>query len=337
MVAAVPRCMTSYRVLVVTNLWPYEGDPSYGCFVEAQMNSLRPLGVDYDVMFINGRESRWNYFRAMGEVRRRVRAKHYDLIHAHMGLSGLVARCQFRVPVLVTFHGHDVTGEVKRSGRITLLGRFFQVSSLFLAHLVSGVIVQNRAMRSMLRVKSARVIPCGIDSRLFRPMDRREARRKLGLDLDKKYVLFPYNPAEERKRYDVVEAVVARAREQVPELEILRPRGVPNDRMPFFMNAADVFVLASTTEGSPVAVKEAMATNLPVITVDVGDTPDLLEATEGNYLVPRDVDVMAEKVVEVCRKGTRSNSRESIVRRQSLDRIAEQIVDVYASMLKRRE
>jgi glycosyltransferase involved in cell wall biosynthesis len=329
--------MTSYRVLVVTNLWPYEGDPSYGCFVKAQMDSLRPFGVDYEVMFINGRESRWNYLRAYPQLWRRLRAKRYDLIHAHMGLSGLVARCQFRVPVLVTFHGHDVTGEVKRSGRITLLGRFFQVSSFILARLVLGIIVQNRAMRSMLGVKSARVIPCGIDSDVFRPMDLREARRKLGLDLDKKYVLFPYSPAEERKRYDVVEAVVARAREQVPELEILHALGVPNDRMPFFMNAADVVVLASISEGSPVAVKEALATNLPVVTVDVGDTPDLLEGTAGNYLVPRDVDAMAEKVVEVCRRGRRSNSRESIVRRQSLEQIAEQIVDLYASILKRRD
>jgi glycosyltransferase involved in cell wall biosynthesis len=84
-------------------------------------------------------------------------------------------------------------------------------------------------------------------------------------------------------------------------------------------------------------VKEALATNLPVVTVDVGDTPDLLDGTEGNYIVPRDVAAMAEKVVEVCRRGTRSNSRESIVRRQSLERIAEQIVDLYASILKRRD
>jgi glycosyltransferase involved in cell wall biosynthesis len=103
------------------------------------------------------------------------------------------------------------------------------------------------------------------------------------------------------------------------------------------MKAADVFVLASISDGSPVAVKEAMTTNLPVIAVDVGDTPDLLEGTEGNYLVPRDVDAMAQKVVEVCRRGRRSNSRESIVRRHSLERIAEQTVDLYASILERRD
>ena len=81
--------MTSYRVLVVANLWPYEADPSYGCFVKAQMESLRPLGVDYDVLFINGRESRWNYLRALPQLWQRLRSHRYDLIHAHMGLSGL--------------------------------------------------------------------------------------------------------------------------------------------------------------------------------------------------------------------------------------------------------
>ena len=64
--------MSLYRVLVVANLWPYEGDPSYGSFVQAQMDSLRPLGVDYDLLFVNGRLSRWNYFRAVLELRQRL-------------------------------------------------------------------------------------------------------------------------------------------------------------------------------------------------------------------------------------------------------------------------
>src|ERR1700680_957164 len=111
--------MASIRVLVVTNLWPTEADPGFGCFVEAQMNSLRPLGVEYDVLFINGRQSRWNYARAIFELRRRLRPAQYDLIHAHFGLSGCVARCQSLIPVVVTFHGDDVMGQPTRTGRIT--------------------------------------------------------------------------------------------------------------------------------------------------------------------------------------------------------------------------
>src|SRR2546427_6510211 len=230
--------MASYRVLVVTNLWPYEGDPSYGCFVQAQMESLRPLGVEYDVLFINGRESRWNYARAVPELWRGLRENSYDLIHAHMGLAGWVARCQGRVPTIVTFHGNDVPGKVNRSGRMTLYGLLLQTSSIVLARLVHSVIVQSEEMKRILRLDSARVIPCGVDLDLFHPIDRKEARRILDLDSNKKYVLFPYNPALEGKRYDLVEAAVRRARPRIPQIENPLVNRVPQCRMPLYMNAA---------------------------------------------------------------------------------------------------
>ena len=139
-------------------------------------------------------------------------------------------------------------------------------------------------------------------------------------------MLFPYNPAEERKRYDLIEAAVARARLEVPELEILQARGVPRARMPLYMNAADVLVLASLFEGSPNAVKEAMAVNLPVVTVDVGDTADLIGPTEGCYLVPRDAEAIAARIVVVCRRGTRTNGREWIAR-LAMEKIAQQVAE----------
>src|SRR5271157_1258289 len=139
--------MASYSVLVVTNLWPTEADPSYGSFVKEQMESLRPLGVEFDVLFVNGRESRWNYLRGIRQVRKQLRAKRYDLIHAHFGLSGWVARFQFGVPLVMTFHGDDVLGRPRRDGSITPMGRFFQITSFVLARLCSAVIVLSRGMR----------------------------------------------------------------------------------------------------------------------------------------------------------------------------------------------
>lgn len=326
--------MASYHVLIVTNLWPHEDDPGYGSFVQDQMESLRPLGVTYDLLFINGRQSRWNYFRALGELRRRLQAHRYDLIHAHFGLSGWVARCQFRLPVVVSFHGDDVLGKFDRDGRITLYGRLLRLSSRMIARLVSASIVQSAEMRSTLRLDAAKIIPCGVDLGLFRPMSAEEVRRDLGLDLRKKFVLFPYNPAEIRKRYDLVEAAVALARQQVTELEILHVCGKPHATMPLYMNAADILVLPSMIEGSPVAVKEALATNLPVIAVEVGDTRELIGSTEGNYLVPRDAEAMAEKIIEVCGRGGRSRGRDSVAR-LSMENIAKQIAGVYAAVADR--
>ena len=325
--------MASLRVLVVTNLWPTEADPGYGSFVKAQMESLRPLGVEYDVLFIDGRRSRWNYLRTIGELRRRLRAARYDLIHAHFGLSGWVARCQLRFPVLVSFMGDDVLGRPKRNGRITLYGRFLQIAGYALARIIPAVIVKSRPMKEKLHLDSAQVIPNGVDLELFCPIARGEARRALGLEGKKKFVLFPYNPAEELKRYDLIQAAVARAREKIPELEILHARRVPRARMPLYMNAADVLVLASMFEGSPNAVKEAMAVNLPVVTVDVGDTADLIGPTEGCYLVPRDAAAIAEKIVEVCRRGSRTRGREWIAR-LAMESVAQQVIEVYRHVVR---
>lgn len=323
--------MAGYRVLVVTNLWPNPSDPGYGSFVQAQMESLRPLGVEYDVLFIRGRESRWNYFRGVRELRKRLCQKRYDLIHAHFGLSGWVARFQLRAPVVVSFMGDDVLGRFKRNGRISLYGRFLQASSFVLARLVSGVIVKSQPMKSKLRLPSARVIPNGVDLSLFSPADCSEAKRALGLDEKKQYVLFPYNPLEERKRFDLIEVAVELAREHAPELEILHARGVPRDQMPVYMNAAEMLVLASLAEGSPNAVKEAMAVNLPVITVDVGDAAELIGPTEGCYLVPRDAGAIAEKIVQVCRDGKRTRGREWI-EQLSIENAARQVLEVYAEV-----
>ncbi|MGD1104909.1 MAG: glycosyltransferase [Terriglobia bacterium] len=326
--------MASYSVLVVTNLWPTEADSSYGSFVKAQMESLGPLGVEFDVLFINGRESKWNYLRGIRQVRRQLRAKRYDLIHAHFGLSGWVARLQSRVPVVVSFMGDDVLGRPTRSGRITLAGHFLRISGFILARLATSVIVKSRQMASKLRLPSAHIIPNGVDLNLFRPMEQAQARKMLGLDPGKKFVLFPYNPNEARKRFDLIQAAVSLAREQVPTLELLVARGLPQGQIPIYMNAADVLVMASTLEGSPNAVKEAMATNLPVISVDVGDAAELIGSTAGCYLVRREAAAMAEKIVEICRRGGRTNGRDGI-RRLSMEAVAQQIVEVYAAALRR--
>jgi teichuronic acid biosynthesis glycosyltransferase TuaC len=327
--------MRPYRVLVVTNMWPDEADPSFGIFVREQMESLRPLGVEYDVQFINGRRSRWNYLRAIGEMRAKLRATPYDLIHAHFGLSGLVARFQYRVPLVVTLHGDDVMGQFRRDGSITLMGRFYQASSFLLARMASAVIVQSQRMKSKLRLECARIIPCGVDLDLFKPMDAGEARRALNLPLGKKFVLFPYDRSVERKRFDLVEAATRLAQRDIPNLEILEVVNQPHERLPLYMNASDVFVLASLAEGSPMAVKEAMALNLPVVAVDVGDVPELLGGIEGCFLVPREAGAIAERIVEVCRSGRHGNLRYRM-EPLSMEATAQKIVGVYAAVARRK-
>jgi glycosyltransferase involved in cell wall biosynthesis len=324
---------TSLRVLVVTNMWPDDHDPSYGSFVQDQMESLRSIGVDYDVFFINGRESRWNYARSVRDLRKCLHGKQFDLVHAHFGLSGWIARSQVSLPVVLTFHGDDLLGKFRFDGSITALGRFFQASSLMLAPFVRAVIVQSREMQKMLRFARSYVIPCGIDLDLFQPMDQQQARDVLGLDPGEKYVIFAYDPAEQRKRYDLIERAVLVASRDVPALRILHVRGKPHAKVPLYMNAADVLVVASEAEGGPLVTKEAMAVNLPVITVPVGDAVELIGDSEGNHIVPRTAEAIAGKLVEVCRHGQRSHGRERLAP-FSMPATAEKVLEVYRRVLE---
>jgi glycosyltransferase involved in cell wall biosynthesis len=278
--------------------------------------------------------SRWNYLRGVAQIRKQLRTKSYDLTHAHFGLAGWVARFQSRVPLVVTFHGDDALGRPGWDGRITPMGRLFQVTSFVLARWAAAVIVQSREMRRVLRWEAAEVIPCGIDLDLFQPVERAEACRLAGLDSAKKYVLFAYNPAEPRKRFDLVKAAVEKARAQVPQLELLLLRGKPHSQVALYMNAADVAVVASWLEGGPLVTKEAMATNLPVVTVNVGDAVDLIREADGNYIVPREAGAMAAKIVEICRHGIRAHGRERL-RPYSVAATAQRLVEVYARVVSK--
>ena len=86
------------RVLMVTNMYPHAGDPAYGSFVHEQVGALRAAGIDVDLLFVNGRASRWHYLLAYPRFWRRLARRRYDLVHAHDVFSGLIARAQLGCP-----------------------------------------------------------------------------------------------------------------------------------------------------------------------------------------------------------------------------------------------
>src|SRR4051794_28549212 len=81
-------------------------------FVDRQIDALRAAGDEVDVIHIDGDASHWQYLRALLQVLRLNAApRRYDLVHAHMGHSGLVAAFQVRYPVVLTYYGYDLDGD----------------------------------------------------------------------------------------------------------------------------------------------------------------------------------------------------------------------------------
>ena len=180
-----------------------------------------------------------------------------------------------------------------------------------------------------------RVIPSGLDLNLFRPVPRDDARRRLGLPLDRRLVLFVGNPAEPRKRYPLACDALDLLRRTLPA-ELLLAWGTPHSDMPLLMSAADALVFTSVQEGSPNTVKEALACNLPVVSVPVGDVPRRLQGIEGCELCPDERPVTIAAALErVLRRDRRVAARDTVL---DLDegRLTQEVIAIYRSVLARR-
>jgi teichuronic acid biosynthesis glycosyltransferase TuaC len=313
------RSSAPLRVLTVTNMYPTPARPVLGTFVAEQVASLRARGVAMDVLFVDGPASSWNYLRGPADLHRALRRACYDLIHAHYVFSGLIARAQWGVPIVLTQHGIEA-----QQGWTAPLCRLA-------SRLADATIATSPAVAAGLGLPGLAILPCGVDTDLFRPLPQAEARARLSLPDKQPLVLFLGAPRPE-KRLPLIEAAVARLRADVPDARLLKVHDQPRGEIPFYLNAADVLVLASVAEGSPVAVREAMACNLPVVCTDVGDVRDLYGDLPGHFIAAAEADDLAARLRDALAFGGRTTGRDRILP-WSLAAVAKKIEAIYRGVL----
>jgi glycosyltransferase involved in cell wall biosynthesis len=261
-------------------MWPSSERPAFGRFVYDQVQALRAIdGIEVEVDAIAG-GTPIAYARSGRELRRRHAGPgRFDVVHAHFGLSAWPALAVPARVHAVTLHGTDL--EHPRSRAITL-------AALPLLDLVGVVSEELRRRvpswapaRARRHGSGVQLLPCGVDLERFRQLDRRGSRTALGLDPERRYVLFPANPARPEKRYDLARALVDRI--AMPEAELLALVGVDPMLVPLWVNAADAVLVPSDREGFGLAVLEALACDVPVLATPHGVAPEALAGVTGSY------------------------------------------------------
>jgi len=243
----------------------------------------------------------------------------YDLLHSHYWLSGRVAAFLsewWGIPYVATFH---TLGQVKNRARVGEQETELRITTerRVIARADRIIATTTHEKNQMVRFYSAQpdkiaVIPCGVDLALFRPMDRDEAREKLGLS-DKKIILF-VGRIEPLKGIDLLLNAVAPL-EDKNDLRVLIIGGDPgeaeetarlgqlaanlgigekvaflgaveHERLPLFYSAANVCVVPSYYESFSLVALEALACGTPVIAARVGGLPSIIRDGETGYLIP---------------------------------------------------
>ena len=288
-------------------------------FVKEQGDSLKEIGLDIDYFLIKGKGIT-GYLKNYFNLNRLIKTNTYDIIHAHYGLSGLLATFQSHVPVVITFHGSDVN-----------LNRTNFYLSFLASRLSDANIFVHESLSKKLSLYSdkAEIIPCGVNLNLFKPIDKLASRDKLGLDLNYNYVLFSSSFNNKIKNA----ALAKLALSNFENIILLEMKGYSREEVHLLMNAVDILIVTSHSETGPLVVKEALACNCPIISTDVGDVKELVNGTKKCYIVEYDAKQIEQRIRDILSSNKKSDGR-AAVKHLSLEKIATDVYNVYKRVLQ---
>ena len=319
------------NVLVVTNMYPDAARPYNGIFVSEQIEAIKRYHPDvkFDVCFIDGEKGKSEYLKSIVYVNQLIDKGHYDLVHIHFGLSGMYLLWPFRrkIPTIATFHGSDIQ-PAGGNGWLTIH------LSRYTAKRVDACITLNSYMDAIVRQYNpiTHIVPCSVDMERFQPY-RQPLDTSVSAGKNTRKIIFPCSHTMTVKDYPLFSRVLTVLRADYGlQCEELTLDGLKRDEVVKLMNTADLLLMTSLSEGSPQAVKEAMACNLPVVSTDVGDVRQLLEGVKDCYISEtRKAEELAKCVVRsLKRNGQGMTGRERLTQLHLDARsIADSIYQIY--------
>jgi teichuronic acid biosynthesis glycosyltransferase TuaC len=306
-------------------------------FARRQAAILAKQGFSIETFDLHSRTSLPVVLQEFRRFRRVVRAFRPQVIHAHYGTvtAMFAALGAGLIPLVITYRGSDLNCLPSARGVREAAGRLLsQIAALRAAR----IICVSRHLKNLLWWRQLRVtvLPSGADPDVFRPEPRKTLRAKLGWKDEERVVLFNAGCDWRNKRLDLAQNAVREARQWAPSvrLEVLDGSVAPAS-VPAMMNAADCLLVTSDSEGSPAVVQEALATNLPVVSVDVGDVAERLEGVAYSYVTERSPHALGRALAQVLNPPRRSDGR-SRAEECSSPRIARELGRLYHEVLKER-
>jgi len=293
-------------------------------FVAEQVDVLKSRGVEFRLFRVRGKGVK-GYLGQLKSLKEQIKAFNPDLIHAHYGLCGLLACLQGKVPVVVTYHGSDINDP-----------KVFPFSRIAMRLSAWDIFVSRKIMEKAHPKRNYTLLPCGVGLTDLQLTTRVEARRHLGLDQDKRYILF--SSAFDNAVKNAPLAIKSIEALGAEEVELLELKGYTREEVSLLMCASDALLLTSHTEGSPQVVKEAMACGCPIVSVDVGDVRERVDGVEGCFVAQTG---NPEELASLLRKAlaleSRTQGRKKIIA-DGLDNehVAEKLIEIYGNTIVRR-
>ena len=333
------------------------------------MAALAQEGIEVERFGIK-RKGLCGYLREIPRLCRTIREVHPDLIHAHYGLSGLLAGLARLVclastslkmglggvPLVTTYHGSDINEP--RVLRLSCLAMRLSAWNIFVSK--RNVDIAAKACR----ITNYSLIPCGVNLTDDQLLTREKARRQLSqINLpcivangkerktcafrdiqDASIILFAGDFDNAVKDAPLAQQSMDVLNADVPFFEggrgsLIELRGYSRTEVNLLMCAADCLLLTSKREGSPQVIKEAMVCGCPIVSVDVGDVSERIADLDGCFLArTRDPQEIANLLAKALAHKGKTQGRQRIIDEElSNKQIARSLIHLYNSIINDRK
>lgn len=317
------------KILIVCSYKPQLQEGSVP-FIREQVEALRAQGCECEYYHIKGK-GLVGYLREIPGLRKKISEWKPDVVHAHYGLSCLVANLATRrVPVVSTYHGSDIN--VKSVRRFSKMAMWLSAWNVYVSK-------RNMALAGAIEGQKASLVPCGISLSEDQLQTREEARKALGWDKEVRgkseeiRVLFAgaFDNAVKDPELAMQAMAVLRAKSQELRVELVELKGYTREEVNRLMCAVDCMLMTSKTEGSPQVIKEAMACGCPIVSVDVGDVAERTEGVNGCYVVPtrEPKDIAAALKKAIAFEGKTNGHEHILAAGLTNELVAKRIIEIY--------
>jgi len=295
------------------------------------------------------------HFKAVEKVIKRNNVK-FDLIHAHFtwssGYVGVKLKEKYKKPVVITIHENCEWFNKEVSMNYPLINYTWKnANALIRVNKKDVPILKNFN-------KNVYSIPNGFPPS-FKPLNKNECRSKLLWPADKK-IIFSLGGLVERKGFnyliDAMKIIAERKKnvlcliggpgplknrleKQIEKLElkdyIKLVGGKTHDEIPIWMNACDLFVLPSLSEGNPTVMFECLGCGKPFVGTKVGGIPEIIISDDYGLLCePGDPKDLAEKILFALKKQWNSKKIRDYAEQFTWEKIAKETIEIYRDVMR---
>lgn len=279
------------------------------------------------------------------------------------GYVGLILRKKYNIPLICSFRGSDIDNYPKYDQFTYCLTKKVILESDQITTVSNALKIVAEGIGKPK--KEIQIVYNGCDSKMFsyNKKERLRIRKKLRISLKKTVIIFVGKLAKSKGIFELLTAfiklnykysdlyliLIGNISERTVLDKIISSNyannkihlvgEIPQNEIPYWLSASDIFVFPTYNEGLPNALMEAMACGLPVVATKVGGIPEVVRDGQNGILIDKknvtSIEHSIEKLIEnksMCKKmGERG--RITIEEKFSWDNSAKKLIRIYNNII----